>query len=61
MQKFSDDTVLVGFLNQGDDMAYRKEAQSFANWCDSNFLKLNVAKTKELIIDFRRKKEGPYL
>ena len=57
IQKFSDDTALVGLLNHGYDVAYKKEAHSFAKWCDTNFLQLNVGKTKELIIDFRKKKE----
>jgi len=26
----------------------------FVDWCDSNFLNLNVQKTKEMVIDFRR-------
>lgn len=57
IQKFSDDTALVGLLNHGNDVAYKKEAHSFAKWCDTNFLQLNVGKTKELIIDFRKEKE----
>ena len=57
VQTFSDDTALVGLLNQGDDLAYRREVQSFYTWCESNFMKLNVGKTKELVIDFRKKKE----
>ena len=56
MQKFSDDTVLIGLINKGDDQAYRKEIDLFVSWCDANFLLLNVEKTKELVIDFGRKK-----
>lgn len=29
---------------------------SFVEWCGNNHLQLNVTKTKELVIDFRRKK-----
>lgn len=47
----------MGLLNQGNDLAYKREVESFASWCDSNFLKLNVGKTKEVIIDFRKKRE----
>ncbi len=47
----------MGLLNYGSDLAYKKEAQTFARWCDANFLQLNVGKTKELIFDFRKKKE----
>ena len=27
---------------------------NFIKWCDDHFLKLNISKTKELIIDYRR-------
>ena len=30
------------------------EIQNFVSWCDENCLELNVSKTKELIIDFRK-------
>ena len=56
MQKFSDDTALIGLINNGDDRAYKEEIDSFVLWCDANFLQLNVEKTKELVIDFSRKK-----
>ena len=32
---------------------------NFVTWCEDNFLLLNVSKTKELIIDFRRKIDVP--
>ena len=35
-------------------MAYRNEAISLFNWCQDNNLDLNVDKTKEMIIDFRK-------
>ena len=31
------------------------EINDFVQWCDNNFLQLNVTKTKQLCIDFRRK------
>ena len=31
----------------------------FISWCDDSFLDLNVSKTQELIIDFRRHKDVP--
>ena len=30
-------------------------------WCSENNLELNVNKTKEMIVDFRRKKSSPIL
>lgn len=69
--KFADDTAMIGLVNGNSDEAYLRQIQSFVNYCDLNFLQLNVAKTKEMIIDFRRNTntsrvqtgrgmEGPY-
>ena len=33
---------------------YIEEVDRFTTWCKANFLDLNVAKTKELLIDFRK-------
>ena len=33
---------------------YTQEIMSFVDWCDSNHLVLNVTKTKEMVIDFRK-------
>jgi hypothetical protein len=33
---------------------YREVVDTFVEWCDLNFLNLNVKKTMELIFDFRR-------
>ena len=30
----------------------------FVNWCDRSFLLLNTSKTKDMVIDFRRKQPG---
>lgn len=40
-------------------MAYLRQLQSFVDYCDTNFLELNVPKTKEMIIDFRRNTIAP--
>ena len=37
---------------------YREEVRRVVDWCSQNDLELNVTKTKELIVDFRRKKEA---
>jgi hypothetical protein len=34
---------------------YFNEVLKFYDWCKENYLNLNVDKTKELVIDFRRK------
>uniref|UniRef100_A0A670JPL4 Reverse transcriptase domain-containing protein n=1 Tax=Podarcis muralis TaxID=64176 RepID=A0A670JPL4_PODMU len=56
--KFADDTTVVGLISENDETAYRKEVQGLIQWCKENNLMLNTKKTKELIIDFRRKKSA---
>ena len=55
MVKFAEDTVLAG-LPTDSELAYRNAIQQLVDWCSLNFLHLNVKKTKEMLIDFRRKK-----
>lgn len=56
--KFSDDTALLSLL-QGAQSGHGSALSQFVNWCDDNFLDLNVTKTKELIIDFRKNQSTP--
>ncbi|KAK3508864.1 hypothetical protein QTP70_010719 [Hemibagrus guttatus] len=53
--KFADDTTVIGLISD-DETAYRAEVQHLVAWCADNNLLLNISKTKELIIDFRREK-----
>ena len=50
--KFADNTSLTGLVEQ-DEAAYQGGVQELVEWCDSNFLELNVSKMKELVVDFR--------
>ena len=52
--KFADDTTVVGLISSDDDSAYREEVLQLINWCDINNLHLNVNKTKEITVDFRK-------
>ncbi|KAI3359037.1 hypothetical protein L3Q82_015413 [Scortum barcoo] len=59
--KFADDTTVIGLIT-GDDMRWRlqrlqrgQEVRALTSWCQDNNLQLNVSKTKELIVDFRRR------
>lgn len=54
--KFADDTTVVGLISGGDETNYRKEVEDLTAWCSSNNLELNITKTKEIGIDYRRKK-----
>ena len=53
--KYSDDSALQDLSNSHS--VYLKEVDKFITWCNDNYLNLNVKKTKELIIDFRRNPE----
>ncbi|KAI5108018.1 gastrula zinc finger protein XlCGF28.1-like [Silurus meridionalis] len=48
--QFVDDTTVVGLISKIDESAYREEVQRFG----ANNLSLNVDKTKEMVVDFRR-------
>ncbi|KAK1792518.1 hypothetical protein P4O66_012460 [Electrophorus voltai] len=52
--KFADDTIVVGLINKDDESAYREEVRELMSWCKVNNLYLNVDKTKEMVVDFRR-------
>ncbi|KAK0135168.1 putative RNA-directed DNA polymerase from transposon X-element [Merluccius polli] len=55
MVKFADDTTLVGLITKNDETHYRKEVDRLTTWCRDNNLLLNVSKTKEIVVDFRRR------
>ena len=59
MVKFADDTALVGLITNDDDDEYLEQIIDFVNYCGRNFLELNVSKTKEMVIDFRKSKGVP--
>ena len=54
--KYADDTVIIGKISNNDHTNYTEQVNNFAEWSHRNFLKLNVKKTKEMIIDFRTTK-----
>ena len=53
--KYADDTAVVGLIKNSDDNEYFKCIDFVNNWCKEHFLKLNVTKTKEIVLDFRRR------
>ncbi len=53
--KFADDTTVVGLISNNDETHYREEVAQLAEWCGANNLSLNVEKTKEVVLDFRRR------
>ncbi len=51
--KFADDTMVIGLITDNDETAYR-EVSTLTKWCQENHLSLDIDKTKELVVDFRR-------
>ena len=49
--KYSDDSVIEDLSNSD---VYFSAVRRFYTWCKQNFLDLDVLKTKEMLIDFRR-------
>ena len=54
--KFSDDTTIEGLITNTDETVYCSGVDQLVDWCEDNNLELNVLKTREMVIDFRRKK-----
>ncbi|KAK3521645.1 hypothetical protein QTP70_014707, partial [Hemibagrus guttatus] len=55
--KFADDTTVVGLISN-DESTYREDVQGLTAWCKANNLSLNVDKTKQMAVDFRRAQSG---
>ncbi len=49
-----DDTTVIGQITDNDETAYREEVSTLTKWCQENHLSLNIDKTKELVVDYRR-------
>ena len=53
--RFSDDTAMLAlFSDFASFQSYVSSVVRFSNWCSKKILHLNVSKTKEMCIDFRR-------
>ena len=50
--KYSDDSAMEDLSHS--DSVYFAEVERFSNWCRDNSLDLNVKKTQEMLIDFRK-------
>ena len=61
--RFADDTTVVGLITDNDETAYREEVRYLIVWCKDHNLSLNMIKTKEMIVDYRKKrtKHAPVL
>ena len=52
--KFADGTPVVDLNTNDDETAYREEVRALGVWCLENNLSLNVNKTEEMIMYFRK-------
>ncbi len=52
--------MVLGLINNDDEAAYLDEVERLTSWCQDNRLSLNVSKTKEMIVDFRKRQQRPY-
>eukprot|EP00061_Rhincodon_typus_P007169 g28574.t1 len=52
---FTDNATVVGQISNNNESKYRRELKGLVTWRNENNVSLNVGKTKELIIDFRKK------
>lgn len=53
--KFANSTKVVGLIRDDNNLAYREEVEQLVGWWRDNKLILNVDKTKEIIVNFRKK------
>src|SRR4029434_4273392 len=49
--------VNLNVITDSDESAYREEVDTLTTRCQDNNLTLNISKTKEMIVDFRRRQE----
>ena len=60
LNEYADGTVIIGKVSNDDSRSYLPRVNDFIEWGRSNCLELNLKKTKEMIIDFRRRKIKTY-
>jgi hypothetical protein len=47
---------VVGLITYNDETAYREGVRDLAVWCQDNNLSVNMIKTKEMIVDYRKRR-----
>lgn len=59
--KFVDATAIIGLITNNSEQAYLNQVENLAQWCQNNNLSLNIGKTKELVVDYRKRKSDHIL
>jgi hypothetical protein len=49
-------TTVIGLITDNDETAYTEEVRDLAGWCQNNNISINVTKTKEMIVDYRKRR-----
>ena len=49
------DLKIIDLISNNNEMAHRDEVHNLTIWCSTGYLILHNKKTKEIILDFRRK------
>ena len=52
----TDDTTVVCLITDNDETVYMEKVTDLEVWCQDNSLSLNMIKTKELIVDYRKRR-----
>jgi hypothetical protein len=47
---------VVGLITNNDETSYKEVVRDLAVWCQDNNLSLNVIKTKQMIVDYRKRR-----
>ena len=56
--KYADDSIVVSLLGDDED-GHGQVLDDFLSWCEDAFLQLNISKTKEMCVDFRKSSPVP--
>lgn len=51
--KYADDSVILSLLKE-NETSHGPIIEHFVKWCDESYLQLNILKTKDMLIDFRK-------
>jgi hypothetical protein len=54
--KFADETTVIGLITDNNETAYREEIRDLTVWCQDNNIFVNLSKTKELLVDYRKRR-----
>ncbi len=58
--KCADDTTITGLITNNNEDHHCEQVTQAVTWCQDSSLQLNISKTKELIMDFRKKHDYIY-